>query len=303
MSFSSEVKTELCSTPCDALCCSRAELAGILSFAGSPMTAKEGGGLRLRTENEDVAGRVIALVDKLFSKKVAVHAADNKNMFTVYIKNEDGFLHMMKSLGFIVDGRMQFTADPFITSEPCCRRAFLRGAFLGGGSVTSPQKSYHLEIETHYHRLAADLLQLFEDETLKARSVMRKSNHVIYIKESEEIADTLAALGATDSALELYSVKVEKDMKNRINRQINCESANQTKIANTAAIHRKAILRVMQSHLREELTPSMLELAELRLKNPEASLAELALLLSEPLSKSAVSRRLQKIVMLAETLA
>lgn len=303
MSFSSEVKTELCNISIDTLCCNRAELAGILSFAGSLLPASEGGGLRLRTENKEVAERVVFLLDKLFSKQVKVHAADKKNTFTVYITNEDGFLHIMKTMGFFVDERIQFTADPFITSEPCCRRAFLRGAFLGGGSVTSPQKSYHLEIETHYHRLAADLLQLFEDESLKARSVMRKSNHVIYIKESEEIADTLAALGATDSALELYSVKVEKDMKNRINRQINCESANLTKIANTAAIHRKAILKVMQSHLRDELTPSMLELAELRLKNPEASLSELATLLSEPLSKSAVSRRLQKIVMLAETLA
>jgi len=302
MSFSSEVKAELCAALPDAICCRRAELAGIIALSGTPLPESEGGGMRLRTENEMVAKRAATLIQLLFSKQIEPEGTEKKNIYTLTLTKDNGFLHMMKSLGFYFDKRIHFSVDPFITSEPCCRRAFLRGAFLGGGSVTSPQKSYHLEIETHYHRLASDILQLFEDETLKARCVMRKSNHVIYIKESEEIADTLAALGATDSALELYSIKVEKDMKNRINRQINCESANQNKIANTAAIHRKAIQKVMQSHLREELSPAVLELAELRLNNPEASLTELAAMLSEPLSKSGVSRRLQKIVMLSETI-
>ncbi|MBE7021673.1 MAG: DNA-binding protein WhiA [Ruminococcaceae bacterium] len=303
MSFSSEVKKELCCTLPESACCRRAELAGILALAGTPLAEAEGGGLRLRTENADVAQRAADLLRLLFSKEIHTISADGKNIHTLLLKKEDGFLHIMKSLGFYFDGRIRFCADPFITGESCCRRAFLRGAFLGGGSVSAPQKSYHLEIETHYHGLSGDLLQLFEDESLRARSVMRKSNHVIYIKESEEIADALAALGATDSALELYHIKVEKDMKNRINRQVNCETANLTKTANTAALQIAAIHKVMQSPLREELTPSMLELAELRVQNPEASLLELASLLPEPLSKSAVSRRLQKIVTLAEMLS
>jgi len=302
MSFSSEVKNELCRFMPETLCCRRAELAGMIALAGTFLPDTEGGGLRLRTENKDVADRAATLIQALFAKETHVVTTDTISIFTLTLPKDDGFLHIMKTLGFYFENRLHFCADPFVTAESCCRRAFLRGAFLGGGSVSAPQKSYHLEIETHYHRLSGDILQLFEDESLKARRVMRKSNHVIYMKESEEIADALAALGATDSALTLYHIKVEKDMKNRINRQVNCETANLTKIANTAAVHIKAIQRVLQSPLREELTPAMHELALLRLQNPESSLAELAQALSEPLSKSGVSRRLQKFVDLAEKL-
>jgi len=305
MSFSSEIKQELCNLPLENTCCQRAELAGLLALSGTLIAESDGGGVRLRTENAHVAKRAFTLLSGLFSvhpKRMAVEKKNEGYIHTIHLYEHDNFVHIMKALGFWRDGRAKFSADPFVTGESCCRRAFLRGAFLGAGSVSAPQKSYHLEIETHYHRLSGDILQLFEDESLKARRVMRKSNHVIYMKESEEIADALAALGATDSALTLYHIKVEKDMKNRINRQVNCETANLTKIANTAAVHIKAIQRVLQSPLREELTPAMHELALLRLQNPESSLAELAQALSEPLSKSGVSRRLQKFVDLAEKL-
>lgn len=303
MSFSSEVKKELCAAMPEALCCRKAELAGILALCGTLLPESEGGGLRLRTENADVINRAAKLIQVLFSKELSIQKPDSKSTYTLSLTKADGFLPIMKTLGFYFEGRVRFCADPFITGESCCRRSFLRGAFLGGGSVSAPEKSYHLEIETHYQALAKDVLQLFEDEALRARSIMRKSCRVIYIKDSEEIADALAALGATDSALALYHVKIEKDMKNRVNRQVNCETANLTKTANTAAIQIMAIQKVMKSPMLEELSPAMLELARLRIENPESSLNELGKLLSEPLSKSGVSRRLNKIIVMAERMS
>ena len=305
MSFSREIKQELTGLEFEAPCCRRAELAGLVAFCGTLLPESEGGGLRMRTENAAVAKRAYDLLSDLFSahpNRTAVRKKGDGYIHTLWLYQGATFLRIMKALGFMRDGRVKFCVDPFVTGESCCRRAFLRGAFLGSGSATSPEKAYHLELETHYQGLARDVLQLFADEEITARSVMRKSNYVIYIKDSEEIADALTALGATDSALSLYSVKVEKDMKNKVNRQVNCETANLTKIANTAAVQIKAIQKVMASPVSESLAPALIELAELRMHNPEASLAELALLLEKPISKSCVSRRLQKLVDIAEKL-
>ncbi len=305
MSFSSEIKQELCQMPLEGNCCQLAELAGLITSAGTVMSESAGGGLRLRTENATVAERAFVLLSGLFSvhpKRMAVEKRNEGFIHTLHLYQDKRFEKIIRTLGFWRNGRIKFCVDPFITAESCCRRAFLRGAFLGSGSASAPQKSYHFEIETHYRDLAQDLLQLFEDEQLAARFVMRKSNYVIYMKDSEEIADTLTALGATDSALKLYHVKVEKDMKNKVNRRVNCETANLTKTANTAALQIKAINKVMASRLASELPPSLLELSELRIENPEASLSELASMLEEPISKSGVSRRLQKLIDMAERL-
>ncbi|MBQ2695781.1 MAG: DNA-binding protein WhiA [Clostridia bacterium] len=305
MSFSSDVKSELCRTVIESPCCLRAELAGLLALSGTILSESDGGGLRFRTENETVMLRTQELLATLFAitpPKSVMRKKGTGHIYTLRLLKNQNFVHIMKTLGFWRDGRIKFAVDPFITAESCCRRAFLRGAFLGGGSVNAPEKSYHLEIETHYHGLARDILQLFEDEQLSARSVMRKSNFVIYIKDSEEIADALTALGATDSALDLYAIKVEKDMKNQINRRVNCETANLTKTANAAALQIQAINKLMDSRFASELSPALLELANLRLNNPEASLSELGTMLDEPISKSGVNRRLQKLITMAEQL-
>ncbi len=305
MSFSSDVKQELCQEFPETVCCQRAELSGLIAMSGTLLSESDGGGLRFRTENEAVIRRVQELLAILFSvspHRMARRKKDNGYIYSLRLGKTQGFEQIMKALGLWRDGRAKFCVDPFITGESCCRRSFLRGAFLGGGSVSAPEKSYHLEIETHYHDLARDLLQLFEDEQLAARSVVRKSNFVIYMKDSEEIADALTALGATDSALALYAIKVEKDMKNQINRRVNCETANLTKTANAAAIQIQAINKLLNSFKAADLTPPLAELAKLRLENPEASLTELGTMLTEPISKSGVNRRLKKLIQLADEL-
>ncbi len=304
MSFASEIKKELCHLPLETACCARAELAGICALCGTLLSESDGGGLRLRTENAAVATRAHGLISELYgisTRRMSVRKKTEGYIYTLHIPAGESFTRLAKALGFLQDDRVKFCADPFITADSCCRRSFLRGAFLGSGSA-SAQNSYHFEIETHYHDLARDILQLFRDEEILARTVMRKSSHVIYIKDSEEIADALAALGATDAALELYSIKIEKDMKNQVNRRVNCENANMTKTANTAAAQIVAINKVLASPMAADLTEGVLELAHLRLQNPEASLSELADMMEKPISKSGVSRRLQKIIDLAETL-
>jgi len=305
MSFSSEIKTELCNLPLSSACCNRAELAGLAALCGTLLSESAGGGLRFRTENEAVAQKIETLLSSLMgitAKQRRIRKKNEGYIYTLHIEGGEGFVRLMKTLGFWQDGRIKFCANPFITAESCCRRSFLRGAFLGSGSASAPQKSYHLEIETHHRDLAADIVQLFMDEQLAARSVIRKSNYVIYIKDSEEIADALTALGATDSALNLYYIKIEKNMKNKINRRVNCETANLTKTANAAAQQIVAIQKVLRSPLSASLSQGHLELAQLRLENPEASLAELAAMMEKPISKSGVSRRLQKMIDLAEGL-
>ncbi len=304
MSFSSDVKDELCFLDIEQACCQKAELAGLFAFCGTFLPESAGGGLRLRTENAAVSFRMRSLLLSLFSANIPVFTTQKKsqgNIYTLLLPyTHSSFLRIMKSLGFYRDERLKFCIDPFVTGQSCCRRAFMRGAFLAGGSVSAPEKSYHLEIETHYKSLAHDLLQLFSDEQMRAREVVRKANYVIYMKDSEEIADALAAFGATDSALSLYNIKIEKDMKNKINRQMNCENANMNKTADAFAIHSAAIRKVLSSPYAAELSPAVLELAELRLKEPEASLAQLGEMLTDPISKSGVSRRLKKLVELSE---
>ncbi len=304
MSFSSEVKKELCELTIEESCCQKAELAGLLAFSGTLVSQKEGGGLRFRTENKAVFLRTEMLLSALFlvPYKKIMQQKKSGFIYTIALSGNDEFRHMMKALGFWRDERPKFCVDPFVTGEICCRRSFLRGAFLAGGSVNAPEKSYHLEIETHYHDLAHDLLQLFTDEQIAARSVMRKSNTVIYLKGSEDIAEALTAFGATDSALSLYAIKVEKNMKNKINRRVNCETANLTKTANAAALQIQAINKLMGSHLASDLSPALMSLAKLRLDNPEASLSELSQMLDEPISKSGISRRLKKLIDMAEIL-
>ncbi len=304
MSFSSEVKKELCQLEIEKSCCEKAELAGLLAFSGTLLPQSEGGGLRFRTENKFVFKRTEMLLSALFivPYKKIMQQKKSGYIYTIALSGGDEFRNMIKALGFWRDGRPKFCVDPFVTGEICCRRAFLRGAFLAGGSVNAPEKSYHLEVETHYHDLAHDLLQLFTDEQIAARSVMRKSNTVIYVKGGEDIAEALTAFGATDSALSLYEIKVEKNMKNKINRRVNCETANITKIANAAAVQIQAIHKLMGSHLASDLSPALVKLAKLRLDNPEASLSDLAKMMDEPISKSGISRRLQKIIDMANSI-
>lgn len=302
MSFSSDVKEELCKIPLDNSCCARAELAGIISFCGNIVTRPDSIALRIRTENYFVAKRVQELIKSVFDFDIDFTErakTKGKSSYTMYIYEQSQLSHITNRLGLLVNKIVKFNINPFLVQEECCKRAYLRGAFLGGGSVTSPEKSYHFEIETHYHGLSSDLLMIFDEEEIPVKTVVRKSGNVVYIKESETIADLLALMGATDSMIEVYNVKMEKDYKNNINRQVNCETANLKKIGDAAGKQIVAIKKLMADK-NVDLPQGLKELAALRIEYPEASLKELGEMLSPPISKSGVNHRLKKIIEMAE---
>ena len=302
MSFSSDVKKELCNIPFDNPCCLRAELAALVSFCGSLVMVREMNALRIRTENMLVAKRTQTLFKLVFGYDIDITERLKKgggSTFTIYVYEPHMLSNVVNRLGLLVNKLIKFNINPFLVQDECCKRAYLRGAFLGGGSVTSPEKSYHFEIETHYHSLSRDLAQLFDDEEINARTVVRKSDYVLYIKESEAIADIIALMGATDSMIEVYNVKMEKDYKNNINRQVNCETANLKKIGDAAGKQIVAIKKLMADK-KTEIPDGLKELAQLRVEYPESSLKELGEMLTPPISKSGVNHRLNKIIEMAE---
>lgn len=301
MSFSGDVKQELCRIDEEKSCCIKAELAGIFAFC----SVMRGSSLILRTENELVAKRAAEQLYRLFAVRGEEEAASRGAkgaLYTIRLTEENGLKTVLSSLGLYQNNMVKFTIDPFLTQEPCCAKAYLRGAFLGGGSVNSPQRSYHFEIETHYFGLSRDLSALFSDLDFEVKTVMRKGSYVTYIKDSEKIGDILAVMGATGSMMELYNAKIEKEVNNSVNRRVNCDTANLTKTVNAAVAQANSIRQLVAKKGAEAIPEHLRELADLRLSYPEASLAELSELLSTPISKSGVNHRLKKLMELAEQL-
>lgn len=304
MSFSTDVKEELCKCDMGSSCCNRAELSAIISFCGSVVTRTEGSALRIRTENFHVAKRTQELFKSVFGYDIDITERAKKRFgstYTIYIYEAAQLSSVANKLGLVINKMIKFNINPFVVQEECCKRAYLRGAFLGGGSVTSPEKSYHLEFETHYQGLSRDLVQLFSDMDFEVKTVTRKSLSVVYLKESEVIADVIAFMGATDAMIELYNVKMEKDYKNNINRRVNCETANLKKQGDAAAKQIVAIKK-LAADKKTVLPDQLKELASLRIEYPEASIKELGEMLNPQISKSGVNHRLKKLMEMAEKL-
>ena len=305
MSFSSDVKKELCRTVPEGKCCARAELAGIISFCGFTRPAKDGDIFTVKTENAAVARRVYTLIKRLLGVSIAitpVRRGKKSNSYIIELNDRTLFKKILTETGLLENNSVRFAINSFIVQEVCCQRAYIRGAFLGGGSVNSPEKSYHFEIETHYFRLSRDLTALFAELELGARCIVRKSNYVIYLKDSEKIGEALASMGAADSMMELCNIKILKDMKNTINRQVNCETANVGKTASAAAQQIRSIKKIIERRGLASLPEELAELAVLRMENPEVSLAELCGMLKAPISRSGVNHRLKKLIEIAESI-
>ncbi len=301
MSFSADVKKELCRIDEEKSCCAKAELAGIFAFC----SIERGGELILRTENELVAKRAAELLKRLFAinaeTEVSKRGAKGA-LYTITLTENAGLKTVLSGLGLYQNNMIKFAIDPFLTQQPCCAQSYLRGAFLGGGSVNSPKRSYHFEIETHYFGLSRDLSALFSDLDFEVKTVMRKGSYVSYIKDSEKIGDILAVMGATGSMMDLYNAKIEKEVNNSVNRRVNCDTANLTKTVNAAVAQANSIRQLVAKKGAEAIPEHLRELADLRLSYPEASLAELSEMLSTPISKSGVNHRLKKLMELAERL-
>ena len=298
MSFTIDVKKELCTIKYDKRCCIRAHLAGLASFCGA-YTLEDGKNIfKMRTESQAIARRAYSLIKELSGIRAELTTAGKICQITVL----DGAKTLLTELGFLKDGIVKFSVDPFIIHDECCKIAFLSGAFLGGGYVKTPKNGYHFEIKTHYRDLSRDLAEIIEEVGFETKTVIRKSEYVVYIKQSDVICDILGVIGATEAMLELCNIKILKDVRNNITRKVNCDTANISKTADAAAVQLVAINKIKAKIGLEAIPEPLEKMARLRLQYPEANLTELSEMLVPKISKSGVNQRLKKIIKIAEEL-
>lgn len=290
MTFSQQVKAELCEPRVERKCCAVAEAYGILMYCHtfSPKL------IRIITASDELAQRLPHLFKKAFSVsfdelpggsgKRSFKITDEKKIQTIY----DTFGNDLNTPSLHINFG--------VLEETCCKASFIRGAFLAGGSVTDPSKRYHLELATSHYSVSREAYSILLDMGFSPKEAERKGNHLLYFKKSEHIEDLMTTIGASNCAMELMSAKIEKDMKNSINRKVNCDSANADKVVAAAAQQMEAIRRIDKLYGLDSLPDKLQEAALLRFANPEASLADLAMLSYPPVSKSCLSHRLKKLL-------
>jgi DNA-binding protein WhiA len=312
MSFSSKTKNELTRLDEVNSCCLLAELAGIIAFAGV-VKSKEGKyTLKISTENSPTARRIFNLIKWNFGVNVGVQIRKTKsikgvNNYSLYIEDNKIVYKILQEIKLIRTGkdykdRISYRIHDKMLQSLCCQKSFIRGAFLGSGSIADPEKAYHLEIVTHHYLLSRDLCRLLEKFSLNAKVIMRKSHYVVYFKGSEHIVDFLNIIGAHKSLMSLENIRILKEMRNNVNRVVNCETANLGKTVNASVKQIKGIERIKNSIGLGDLPKSLREIAELRLEYKEASLRELGQMLNPPIGKSGVNHRLRKLENIAEGL-
>lgn len=285
MSFSSETKEKLCKTEYGCVNCAVAELTGAIMFGGGIKDDC----IKFATENEKVAQRILKDIFVGFGITATVD-----NVSKVQRINIDDVYQVENIIG----GISQECDIPF----SCCRASYVRGAFFGGGSVTTPQKSYHMEFDTKNREQAERLQEILSVDGFNSKITYRKGYHVVYIKGSEEIADILGYMGAAQGAFELFSVQIEKEMRNDVNRRVNCENANTNKAAKASSKHLFAIKKIRNAKQWDRLPEVLKEIAALREEYPEDSLKELGEKTNPPIGKSGVNHRLTRITQIAEEL-
>lgn len=312
MSFSSEVKEELSRKVSTARHCQIAELAAIIGMCGGVMISSEDHyRLKMQTDNVAVARKCFTLLQNIFNIEAEVsirqYPGPKKNsQYTVAVKKHEDALMVLKALK-LLDQHMEIkenfsAADNLILQRTCCKRAYIRGAFLSVGSMSDPQKAYHFELVCSSEQKAEQMKEIIRSFDMDAKIVCRKKYFVVYLKEGAQIVDLLNVMEAHVALMNLENVRIVKEMRNSINRKVNCETANIHKTVN-AAVKQIEDIQYLQSMTGfSDLSEELEETARLRLENPDASLKELGQLHSPPVGKSGVNHRLRKLSNMAETL-
>ncbi|MDR0951304.1 MAG: DNA-binding protein WhiA [Oscillospiraceae bacterium] len=292
MSFSSETKEELCRFPLDKRCCAVAEAYGALLY-GNLFSAEE---LRLVTGSAPFAARLPELFRRAFAlgfdpQPAAVH----KGRETFSITKPKDIRRVFEAYGYEPEALLAHHINLGVLEERCCKISFLRGAFLAGGSLSDPGKSYHLELVTPHYSVSRETLSMLLELGFAPKDLRRSGNYITYFKQSGAIEDFLTTIGAPVAAMKIMSAKVEKDMRNTINRRVNCDSANADKIVSASQEQLDAIEKLALAGKLDALPEKLREAAQLRLGNPESSLSELAAMANPPVSKSCMSHRMRQI--------
>lgn len=293
-SFSFKAKSELCRTAVQRLCCARAECYGVLLYCNT-FTMQE---VRIITENPEFAARLPRLFHRAFGVKFDRLPTDETpgSKLIFQITEEEKLRRIVDTLGYDPRQSLVLHVNFAMLEEDCCRMSFLRGAFLAGGSVTDPEKRYHLELSTSHVQASREVSALLQEMGFLPRSVMRGGSAVIYFKQSEHIEDLLTTLGAPVAATEIMTAKVDKEIRNGANRAMNCDMANVNKTLDAVAAQQEAIEKLEKAGQLEKLPDKIQETARLRMQNPELPLAQLAALFDPPISKSCLNHRIRKIM-------
>ena len=296
-SFSFKAKSELCRTAVQRLCCARAECYGVLLYCNT-FTMRE---VRIITENPEFAARLPRLFHRAFGVKFDRQPSDELpgSKLVFQITEAEKLRRIVDTLGYDPRQSLVLHVNFALLEEDCCRASFIRGAFLAGGSVTDPEKRYHLELATPHHSVSRETYSVLLDMGFSPREAERGGNALLYFKQADAIDDFFTTIGATNTALGIMTAKVEKDMRNTITRRVNCDSANADKVVNAAQEQLEAIRYIVKEYGIDALPDPLKDAALLRIANPEASLADLAKLSYPPVTKSCISHRLKKIMSLA----
>jgi len=297
------------------VCCLISELAAVIRISGTIVLGnKEDVNIKIATENAAFARRVFSIIKKLF--KIYPEVKTRKSIklmkhtsYIIIITEALGAERVLEKIGIesdklklSEDGSIKMKDFKSIFKKPCCKKSYLRGAFLSGGAISNPEKTYHLEITNHSRLLAVEMSGLINSYGLNSRIIKRKSNYIVYLKEGENIVDFLNIIGAHKALLDLENVRIIKGMRNSVNRIVNCETANLDKTITASVRQVESIKYIKSNGGIDKLTKSLQDIAELRVLYSDVSLKELGEMLSPVLGKSGVNHRLKKLDEIAENL-
>ena len=256
--------------------------------------------IKIVTGSQAFASRLPRLFNQAFGFKFDVLPEEaSGGKLTFRVTDREKIEKVFQTYGYSSDNYVALHINMAILEEDCCRASFLRGAILSGGSVTDPDKSSHLEMVTHHYNIRGEVYSVLYEMGLTPKDAVRNGSYIIYFKQSEYIEDLLTLMGAPIAAMELMNTKVEKDIRNSVNRRVNCDTANLTKAVDAAQTQLEAIRKLVDSGVFESLQEKFRETALLRLENPDATLSELAGMFDPPVTKSCLNHRLRKLVELS----
>ncbi|MGI6065861.1 MAG: DNA-binding protein WhiA [Bacillota bacterium] len=311
MSFSVKTKNELARIISSKKCCQLAEFIALVRMDGVvQISANQKVSVAIITENAAVARKIFKLAKELFDLQTEIivykkNRLKKNNVYSVRIPPQPQVAELLHTLGLIDQNNRwnpgyRDKLPQEILQKQCCKRAYLRGAFLGGGSVNNPEGTYHLEIITNNREHATVIAKLFKGFDLPVKISQRKKWQVVYLKESEQIVNCLNIMGAHHALLEFENTRIIKGVRNQVNRLVNCETANLNKTVDAAVRQIESIKKVQAVIGLEKLPQGLREIAELRLAYPHISLKELGEAVSPKIGKSGVNHRMRKLELIAE---
>lgn len=296
MSFSNDVKNELSRIETNDPCCDKAELLGLLRMSGAIIIRGSNVGIHFSTENAALARRVLQLLKSNYQVQTEVVITRSRrlkknNRYQVRVIPAPQVSKALTELQLLsVESDLK---NPLLNNH-CCKRTFLRGAFLGGGSISRPSSDYHLEMVTGNEDFAHSIIKVMHSFSLKAKLTDRKNDFIVYLKDGESITKFLSVIGAHNSMMDFENVRIVKEMRNNVNRVVNCETANLNKVVK-AAVRQINCIKYIEQHLGlNQLLQALQDTARLRLEYPDASLNELVEY-SGGIGKSGINHRLKKL--------